>query len=139
MGIIILKHFVKCFFSWLSPWPLILLFCFDLFVENILFYITESDLSIFLEFQKLPYVEFPTGLLGASREDLPLLTSQSKTCLPISFVMGINLHIRPYLLKLVTQPLKGVIISQTHVNIHQRQPKLFNGIRFTSSCLNKCG
>ena len=41
-------------FSWLSPWPMILLFCFDIFVQNILFKIKETDLSVFLEIQKLP-------------------------------------------------------------------------------------
>ena len=29
-------------------------FFLDLFVQNILFYIKEADLSIFLEFQELP-------------------------------------------------------------------------------------
>ena len=33
---------------------MILLFCFNLFKQNILFYIKETDSSIFLEFQKLP-------------------------------------------------------------------------------------
>ena len=32
-------------------------FCLDLFVQNILFYIKEADLSIFLEFQELPQTE----------------------------------------------------------------------------------
>ena len=33
---------------------MILLCCFDLFVQNILFYIKETDQAFFLEFQKLP-------------------------------------------------------------------------------------
>ena len=33
---------------------MLLPFCLDLFVQNILFYIKEADLSIFLEFQELP-------------------------------------------------------------------------------------
>ena len=41
----------RCIFSWLSLWPMILLFCFDLFVHNILFYIKETDLSIFSNFK----------------------------------------------------------------------------------------
>ena len=36
---------------------MILFFCFELFVQNILFYIKETDLSIFLEFHKLPISE----------------------------------------------------------------------------------
>ena len=40
---------VKGIFSWLSPRPMLLLFCFDLFVQNILFKIRETDSSIFLE------------------------------------------------------------------------------------------
>ena len=38
--------------------PMLLPFCLDLFVQNILFYIKEADLSIFLEFQELPRAEF---------------------------------------------------------------------------------
>ena len=34
---------------------MLLPFCLDLFVQNILFYIKEADLSIFLEFQELPH------------------------------------------------------------------------------------
>ena len=37
---------------------MLLLFCLDLFVQNILFYIKEGDLSIFLEFQELPKGDF---------------------------------------------------------------------------------
>ena len=33
---------------------MLLPFCLDFFVQNILFYIKEADLSIFLEFQELP-------------------------------------------------------------------------------------
>ena len=34
-GVIIWEHLVKSIFSWLSSWPMILLFCFDIFVQNI--------------------------------------------------------------------------------------------------------
>ena len=54
-GVIFSEHLVNCMFSWLSSRPmLVFFFCFDLFVQNILFYIKETDSSIFLEFQKLP-------------------------------------------------------------------------------------
>ena len=40
--VIISEHLVKCFFSWLNPWPIIMFFfCFDLFVQFILFYIKK--------------------------------------------------------------------------------------------------
>ena len=44
------KTWLKCMFLYLSPWPMILLFCFDFFGQNILFYIKENNLGIFLEF-----------------------------------------------------------------------------------------
>ena len=55
--VIVSEHLVKCIFSWLSPRHMILLGCFDIFVQNVLFYIKETDLSIFLEFPKLPYCD----------------------------------------------------------------------------------
>ena len=46
LGVIFSDHLVKCIFSWLSLRPMILLFCFDLFVQNILFYTIKTDLGI---------------------------------------------------------------------------------------------
>ena len=51
-GIIISDHLIKCILSWLSLSPMMLLFGFELFVQNIKFYIKEADLSITLELKK---------------------------------------------------------------------------------------
>ena len=53
-GVITSEHLVKCFFLMDLSMTYDTAFCFGLFVQNILFYINESVLSIFLEFQKLP-------------------------------------------------------------------------------------
>ena len=75
---------------------MLLPFCLDLFVQNILFYIKEADLSIFLEFQELPMYTYT----------LLKLTTSYKSCFTLFpdkwFSSRMFLHI---------QSTKGIRIS----------------------------
>ena len=51
-GVIISEHLVKCIFSWLSPWPMILLFVLTFFTKIFYFLLKKNYIGIFLEFSK---------------------------------------------------------------------------------------